>query len=59
MDVAEQIIGLERSALDRWIRTDPDNYGKRAPGSDELVMARWNATEVYRNRDRPSARDVT
>ena len=26
MDVAEQIISLERSALDRWIRADPDGY---------------------------------
>jgi ketosteroid isomerase-like protein len=26
MDVAEHIIALERSALDRWIRADPDGY---------------------------------
>ena len=26
MDVAEHIISLERSALDRWIRGDPDGY---------------------------------
>jgi ketosteroid isomerase-like protein len=26
MNVAEQIISLERSALDRWIRADPDGY---------------------------------
>lgn len=115
MDVAEHIISLERSALDRWIRADPDgylslyagdatyfdpfrekrvdglnelmermapmrgmtlpfteprydmlnpdvqvngniavltfnlvNYGKPSGGSEETVLARWNATEVYR-----------
>lgn len=26
MDVAHYIIYLERSALDRWIRADPDGY---------------------------------
>ena len=26
MEVAEHIISLERSALDRWIRADPDGY---------------------------------
>ena len=26
MDVAAHIISLERSALDRWIRADPDGY---------------------------------
>src|SRR5690349_17705472 len=26
MNVAEHIISLERSALDRWIRGDPDGY---------------------------------
>ncbi len=55
MDVAEHIISLERSALDRWIRADPDGYlsiytkdatyfdpfrDKRLDGLDELnVMA--------------------
>jgi ketosteroid isomerase-like protein len=105
MDVAEHIISLERSALDRWIRADPDGYlslyardatyfdpfrEKRVDGLDELnarmaamrgvtlpfteprydminpvvqvqgniavltfnlVLARWNATEVYREAD--------
>ena len=115
MDVAEQIIALERSALDRWIRADPDgylsiytndatyfdpfrdkrldgldqlnvlsaamrgielpftepryemiaprvdvdgdvalltfnlvNYGKPRGSAQETVLARWNATQVYR-----------
>ena len=115
MSVAEQIISLERSALDRWIRADPDgyldlyakdasyfdpfrakrvdgldelkaqtaamrdvklpfteprhemldpvvmvegriavltfnlvNYGKLSGSTDETVLARWNATQVYR-----------
>lgn len=118
MDVAAQVIALERSALDRWIRADPDGYislyaqdatyfdpfrEKRVDGLDELkawtgairgvklpfteprydminpvvqvdgniavltfnlvnfgrpsgsaaetVLARWNATEVYRQVD--------
>jgi ketosteroid isomerase-like protein len=118
MDVTEHIISLERSALDRWIRADPDgylslyatnatyfdpfrekrvdglhelnarmaamrgvtlpfkeprydminpivqvegkiavlsfnlvNYGKPTGSADEKVLARWNATEVYRRRD--------
>jgi hypothetical protein len=25
-DVAKHIISLERSALDRWVRADPDGY---------------------------------
>jgi ketosteroid isomerase-like protein len=115
MDVAEHIVSLERSALDRWIRADPDgylslyaedatyfdpfaekrvdgldalrarlavmrgvtlpftepryelidpvvhvdggiavlsfnlvNYGKLSGSGEETVLARWNATEVYR-----------
>ena len=51
MDLAEHIISLERSALDRWIRADPDGYlslyakdatyfdpfrEKRVDGLDEL-----------------------
>ncbi len=51
MDIAEHIISLERSALDRWIRGDPDGYlsryakdatyfdpfrDKRVDGLDEL-----------------------
>ena len=115
MVVAEQIISLERAALDRWIRADPDgylelyatdatyfdpfrekrvdglddlsahvapmrgaelpfteprydmidpvvqvegnmavlsfnlvNYGKPTGSDEENVLARWNATEVYR-----------
>ncbi|MCI0631613.1 MAG: nuclear transport factor 2 family protein [Phycisphaerales bacterium] len=115
MDVAEHVIGLERSALDRWIRADPDgylglyahqatyfdpfrdkrvdgldelnaqvagmkgitlpftqprydmmnprvdvegdiavlsfnlvNYGKPSGSAEETVLARWNATQVYR-----------
>jgi ketosteroid isomerase-like protein len=115
MNVAEHIIALERSALDRWIRADPDgylglyatdatyfdpfaesrvdgleelrarlaavrgaalpfteprydmidpvvhvggdlavlsfnlvNYGTPVGGAAETVLARWNATEVYR-----------
>ena len=115
MDTAEHIISLERSALDRWIRADPDgylalyaedatyfdpfaekridgakelnaraaamrgvalsfteprydmidplvyiagniavltfnlvNYGKPSGSTEEVVLARWNATEVYR-----------
>ena len=118
MDVAEHIIALERSALDRWIRADPDgylelyandatyfdpfverrvdgreeliarlapmrdvslpfteprydmidpvvhvegktavltfnlvNYGKPSGSAEESVLARWNATEVYREMD--------
>jgi ketosteroid isomerase-like protein len=118
MDVAEHIIGLERSALDRWIQADPDgylslyatdasyfdpfrekrvdgldelnarmapmrgmalpfteprydmidpvvrvegniavlsfnlvNYGKPSGSAVETVLARWNATEVYRESD--------
>ena len=118
MDVAEHIIFLERSALDRWIRADPDgylslyakeatyfdpfrgkridglnqlnamaapmrgvklpfteprydmidpvvdvegkiavltfnlvNYGKPSGSAQETVLARWNATEVYRQVD--------
>jgi ketosteroid isomerase-like protein len=116
MDVAEHIISLERSALDRWIRADPDgylsiytkdatyfdpfrdkrlngleelnvlsaamrgielpftdpryemlaprvevdgnvavltfnlvNYGKPPGSAQETVLARWNATQVYRH----------
>ena len=115
MNVAEHIISLERSALDRWIRADPDgylslyardatyfdpfqekrvdgldeltarlapmrrmtlpfteprydmispvvhvegniavltfnlvNYGKPSGSVEETVLARWNATEIYR-----------
>jgi uncharacterized protein (TIGR02246 family) len=115
MDLAEHIISLERSALDRWIRGDPDgylglyakdatyfdpfrdkrvdgldelkartaamrgitlpftqprydminprvdaegdiavlsfnlvNYGKPTGSAEEAVVARWNATQVYR-----------
>jgi ketosteroid isomerase-like protein len=118
MDVARYIISLERSALDRWIRGDPDgylslyandatyfdpfrekrvdgldelnarmapmrgmtlpftepryemigprvdvegnaavlsfnlvNYGKPSGSADETVLARWNATEVYRRQN--------
>jgi ketosteroid isomerase-like protein len=118
MTVAEQIISLERSALDRWLRADPDgylglyaddatyfdpfrekrvdglaelqtrmatmrgialpfteprydmidplvdvdgniavltfnlvNYGKPSDSAEERVLARWNATEVYRQID--------
>jgi uncharacterized protein (TIGR02246 family) len=118
MDVARHIISLERSALDRWIRADPDgylslyandatyfdpfrekrvdgldelnarmapmrgmtlpftepryemigprvdvegnvavlsfnlvNYGKPSGSADERVLARWNATEVYRRQN--------
>jgi uncharacterized protein (TIGR02246 family) len=118
MDVARHIISLERSALDRWIRGDPDgylslyandatyfdpfrekrvdgldelnarmapmrgmtlpftepryemigprvdvegnvavlsfnlvNYGKPSGSADERVLARWNATEVYRRQN--------
>jgi uncharacterized protein (TIGR02246 family) len=51
LDVSQHIIALERSALDRWIRADPDGYldlyasdatyfdpyrEKRADGLDEL-----------------------
>ena len=118
MDVAEHIVSLERSALDRWIRADPDgylrryagdatyfdpfrekrvdgldalsaqagamrgvplpfteprydmidpvvqaegnlavltfnlvNYGKPLGSAEEAVLARWNATQVYREVD--------
>jgi ketosteroid isomerase-like protein len=118
MNVAEHIISLERSALDRWIRADPDgyldlyandatyfdpfverrvdgreelitrlapmrdvalpfseprydmidpvvvvvdevavltfnlvNYGMPSGSAEETVLARWNATEVYREID--------
>jgi len=118
MNVAEHIISLERSALDRWIRGDPDgylalyatdatyfdpfrekrvdglddlnarlaamrgvtlpfteprydminpvvqvegniavltfnlvNYGKPSGSAEETVLARWNASEVYREVD--------
>jgi len=118
MDVANHIIALERAALDRWIRADPDgylelyardvtyfdpfaekrvdglddlrarlaamrgvtlpfteshydmtnpvvhvegniavltfnlvNYGKATGNTQEAVLARWNATEVYSDRD--------
>ena len=118
MDVAEHIISLERSALDSWIRGDPDgylsiydndatyfdpfrekrvdgldelnalmapirgvalpfteprydminpkvdlegniamlsfnlvNYGKPSGSDEETVLARWNATQVYRRQD--------
>ena len=118
MNAAEQVISLERSALDRWIRADPDgylglyaknatyfdpfrekrldgldqlkamaaamkgltlpfteprydminpvvevdgnvavlsfnlvNYGKPKGSTEEKVLARWNATEVYRKTD--------
>lgn len=118
MNVAEHIISLERTALDRWIRADPDgylglyaedatyfdpfrgkridglddlkaqlaamrgvtlpftepryemidpvvhadrsvavltfnlvNYGKPSGSKEETVLARWNATEVYREMD--------
>ena len=114
MDVTQQIISLERAALNRWVRADPDgylslyvkdsnyfdpfrekrvdgleelnalaapirgatlpfteprydmvhpivhvegntavltynlvNYGKPTGKSDETVLARWNATQVY------------
>ena len=118
MDVAQHIISLERSALDRWIHADPDgylslyakdatyfdpfrdkrvdgldelnqrtasmrgiklpftdprydmlnprvdvdgntavltfnlvNYGKPTGSTQETVLARWNATEVYRRQN--------
>ena len=118
MNVAEHIISLERSALDRWIRADPDgylslyakdatyfdpfrdkrvdglgalkaqtasmrgiklpfteprydllnpqvdvagdiavlsfnlvNYGKPLGSTEETVLARWNATQVYRRQN--------
>ena len=118
MNFTEHIIALERSALDRWIRADPDgylglyaedatyfdpfrekrldgldelnralasmsgvtlpftkprydminpivvvdgniavlsfnlvNYGKLLGSEEETVLARWNATEVYRLMD--------
>jgi ketosteroid isomerase-like protein len=118
MNVAEHIISLERSALDRWIRADPDgyltlyaedatyfdpfrkkrvdglaelraqlapmsgvtlpftelrydmisplvhvegdiavftfnlvNYGKPSGSGQEVVLARWNATQIYRQID--------
>jgi ketosteroid isomerase-like protein len=118
MDAAEHILSSERSALDRWIRADPDgylglyahdatyfdpflekrvdgldelsarlvamrgvmlpfteprydminpavdlegniavltfnlvNYGKSPGSAEETVLARWNATEVYRKMD--------
>jgi uncharacterized protein (TIGR02246 family) len=118
MNLTEHIVALERSALDRWIRADPDgylglyaedatyfdpfrekrldgldelnqaaasmrgmtlpfteprydminpvvlvdgniavlsfnlvNYGKLPGKEDETVLARWNATEVYRQRE--------
>jgi uncharacterized protein (TIGR02246 family) len=118
MDVAAHIISLERSALDRWVRADPDgylslyeqdanyfdpfrekridgldelnaglapmrdvalpftepryeminpvvrvegniavltfnlvNHGKPSGSAEEMVLARWNATEVYRESD--------
>jgi len=117
-DVARRVVALERSALDRWIRADPDgylglyandatyfdpfrdkrvdglaelkartapmrgiklpftepryemidprvdvegnvavltfnlvNYGKPTGRTDETVLARWNATEVYRRQN--------
>ena len=117
MDLAEHIVSLERSALDRWIRADPDgylglyapdatyfdpfrerrvdglgelqawtaamrgvtlpftdpryeminpvvdfygnialltfnlvNFGKLSGSTEETVLARWNATEIYRER---------
>jgi uncharacterized protein (TIGR02246 family) len=119
MSVTDQIIALERSALDRWIRADPDgyldlygqdstyfdpfqakrvngreelnalsaairgvalpftdprydminprvhaagnlavltfnlvNYGKPTGSLEEVVLARWNATQVYERKDR-------
>ena len=118
MNVAEHIIALERGALDRWVRADPDgylslyakdatyfdpfrekrvdgldelnaqvaamrgatlpfteprydvigpavsvdgnvavltynlvNYGKPRGKTEETVLARWNATQVYRQID--------
>ena len=46
----EELVALERSALDRWINLDPQgylvNYGK-LPDAPERVLARWNSTEVY------------
>jgi len=118
MNVAEHIISLERSALDRWIHADPDgyldlyvqnatyfdpfrekrvdgldalkartapmkgiklpfteprydmidprvdvegdiavltfnlvNYGKPTGRTEETVLARWNATQVYRRQN--------
>src|SRR5919202_28870 len=55
MDVARHIISLERSALDRWIHADPDGYlglyANPTGSADERVLARWNATEVYRRQD--------
>jgi ketosteroid isomerase-like protein len=117
-DVADHLIALERSALDRWIQADPDgylrlyttdatyfdpfrdkrvdgldalnaqvgairgiklpftepryemlaprvdvegniavltfnlvNYGKPSGSTQETVLARWNATEVYRRQN--------
>jgi ketosteroid isomerase-like protein len=119
MNVAGHVVSLERSALDRWIRGDPDgylslyardatyfdpfrekridglddlnarlatmrgmtlpftepryemidpvvrvegniavltfnlvNYGKPAGSASEAVLARWNASEIYRELDR-------
>jgi uncharacterized protein (TIGR02246 family) len=118
MNAADEIISLERSALDRWIRADPDgylslytkdatyfdpfrskrrdglddliaqvgsirgvklpfteprydminprvqldgnvavlsfnlvNYGKPTGGGEEIALARWNATQVYRREN--------
>ena len=56
----DELVALERSDLDRWIRFDPQgyldlqapevtnlvNYGK-LPDAPERVLACWNSTEVY------------
>jgi hypothetical protein len=44
MDVAKQIISLERGF-------NLVNYAKPSGSPTETVLARWNATEVYRKID--------
>jgi hypothetical protein len=53
----EELVALERSALERWIKLDPQgDLDLQAPevtyfdpftGAPERVLARWNSTEVY------------
>jgi len=52
MNVTEQIISLERSALDRWIRADPDGYlelyAKDATYFDPFVNDRTDGLDTLK-----------
>jgi len=55
--VAEQIIGLEKAALDRWIRSDPDGYlgiyARNATYFDPFTQKRVDGIDALRAQVEP------